>query len=350
MSVVLSLGTWKLRVLSAKFSENSFLIDDIFEVKTPKPLIEGVFASYSINEELLGMTLKKIPSSLRSRIDRVILPDQFVTFKFSEISKPVGADEKERKYLAWRIRESLPESLTCESILDYQVLDVFETEDSPTGQILSVIIKENFINSLTKIFYENDIYPEHYEVDSINEINLYESIKKSSETDYCLMHLGNFCCNMSFIADSKLLFTRIFDRAGFHITENIAKYMNLDFEKAEEMKHSDTIIPGDQSIYRSEKFSYDFFNSVFNEFLQEIEMTYRSFDGKHQDHKKRDLVLAGGSASLKGLPEFLSRMLNIRCSVFSLSDDFYSLGKRVKKEYKISEYMSCLGSVSGDEQ
>lgn len=350
MSVVLSLGTWKLRVLSARFLENKFLVDDMFEVKTPIPLIEGVFASYIINEELLQKTLRKIPKKLRNKIDKIILPDQFVTFKYSEINKPVGADENERKYLAWRIKESLPESLTNESVLDYQITEIVENEDIPVGHILSVIIKESFINSLIKIFYENDIYPEHFEVDSINELNLYESVQRNSSNDYCLMHLGHYCCNMNFVANNRLFFSRVFDRAGFHITENIAKSFKIDFASAEEKKHREKLIPTDQDFYNSKNFSYDFFNTVFNEFFKEIEMTYRSFDGKYHDYKKRELILAGGGASIIGLPEFLSRMLNINCSVFKLPEEFYSIGKKVSKGYNISEFTSCLGSVSGDVQ
>jgi type IV pilus assembly protein PilM len=369
MTVILDIGTWKVRLFSGEKLDKGFYIDDLFEFKTENSVLKGVFASGEVNSGYLKQIISGFPKKYTHKISRVIIPDQFVTFKFSEIAKPLCSDEKEKSFLGWRIKESLPPSLTSYSLIDFQITQIIEKDTGPSGQILSILIKEEFLNTLAEVFNEIKVIPDFYEVNSINEANLYDYLIESkrnvkfdiSQSDkfniekkdlahtenYCVMHIGNFCCNMTFFINQKPVFSRVFDRAGYHLTQNISNYLNIDFSAAEMRKHSDSFLPENKKFYESNDFSYDFFQHVFGEFFKEIEMTIRSFESKHSDEKFTKLIIFGGGSLTKGLSNFLTRLLNVNCTVFELEKNYFTMGKKVKDNLNINEFAACLGSLAG---
>ncbi len=115
-----------------------------------------------------------------------------------------------------------------------------------------------------------------------------------------IVDLDAFRSSLVMVEDGNLQFTSTVPIAGNNFTENIAKILGVSNVKAEEIKKKVGI--ANTADYPNIKIAL---LPVLNNLSAEIKSILR-FHGEHSGKQVKKILLAGGAARLKNLPEFLS--------------------------------------------
>lgn len=331
----IDIGTWAIRIGRLTEGREGPVFDMFHEIPyrtdAPAPL-KGVFAQYEVSRESLqeytGQILRQ--AGLGSIEAAVTIPDQFCSVKYLELPRAYLSDDQSRDYLIWRIREQLPSTLASECVMDFQLLGPMERDGENFSRIMVVLIKEPLVNELALAMSQAGIVAPWFSINSIDCHNLIdrtamgagdqEELQGVEPACQCLLHTGHFGCHLIFHSRGTPVYSRLFDRAGYHFSQNLAALRDVSFEDAERIKERECLIPSELSAYGDSQLDFSGFQHLFAEYLREIDMTFRSFRGKFPDRDLSSIILCGGSSALGGLAEFLERMLKLPCSLLSLSD------------------------------
>jgi type IV pilus assembly protein PilM len=140
--------------------------------------------------------------------------------------------------------------------------------------------------------------------DACANFNCYDRQPEAQETGLkILLDIGAKSTGINILCDGELMFTRAVFFGGSDFTRAIAENLNLSFEDAEEIKleygfsqrekGSDSKI--DEALERS-----------FERLTNEINLTLGSFFSQHRFLPVESVILFGGGALLRGLPEYLA--------------------------------------------
>lgn len=127
--------------------------------------------------------------------------------------------------------------------------------------------------------------------------------------------IGSKSTEICLIDNGLLRLSHDFETSGSSITKALSSGMNLDTEKAEEMK----IKQGMSSV--SERKIIDSIMPLIDMIIFEIERTASNYQQK-TGRKTQRVILSGGTANLPGLVDYLSNHLGM---VVSVADPFFGL-------------------------
>ncbi|PKK90947.1 MAG: hypothetical protein CVV64_04035 [Candidatus Wallbacteria bacterium HGW-Wallbacteria-1] len=361
----LDLGTWAIRIGSLSERRDGSVIDMLHETRYD-PLddmpLKGVFAQFEVNRDSLQKYTRQIlqTAGIKTIEAPVSLPDQFFSVKYLDIPRAYVSDEQSREYLGWRIRELLPSTLASESVMDFQLLGPsLERDGESLNRVMVVLMKEQLVNDLAATMFSAGLNISYLTMNSQDCHNFLDNVNYSPDHEAedsvvdefcdCLLHTGNFGCHLTFISGGVPLYSRLFDRAGFHFTQNLSSVRSIDLCDAGKLKHSDVFISEKIHDYQNSNFDFVDFQHVFAEYLREIDMTFRSFRGKFPDREIRRVIMSGGSSALKGMKDFLGRMLRIPCTIISSPDHIRLELKESLQggDYSILPFASLCGLLTG---
>lgn len=134
-------------------------------------------------------------------------------------------------------------------------------------------------------------------------------------------------------------FTVTVDVGGEALTTAVMKHFNVDAEEAEKIKNTRGFLEGGDN-----RELYETLMATISVFKDEVErhITYwnSSYEKGFTSHPVKSIILVGGNANLKGLPEYLSRSLslparvgNVWTNAFSLDQYVPSLPRTLSLEY-----------------
>ncbi|RLC50227.1 MAG: pilus assembly protein PilM, partial [Candidatus Cloacimonadota bacterium] len=128
-----------------------------------------------------------------------------------------------------------------------------------------------------------------------------------------------FKTNMVIYGPKAKLFARDIGWAGFHFTKDIMKRRKCNFEEAEKYKMEFGLKKEKESAGKETSLlSLDISEKTTEEQItQEIKRSLRYYVKEAGNSDFRKVLLLGGSAKLKGLPEYLGEQLNIPVEVFN---------------------------------
>jgi type IV pilus assembly protein PilM len=122
-----------------------------------------------------------------------------------------------------------------------------------------------------------------------------------------IVDIGASATNIAVMVDGIPLINRSIDVGGGTITKAIAQSLNIDADRSEQFKRDFGISTGQQSVSQVPKTIEFVVSSIINE-IRFVLNLYRS-QGRTPVEK---IVLAGGSAFLLNLPEYLEKILSIK--------------------------------------
>ncbi|MFA5106772.1 MAG: pilus assembly protein PilM [Patescibacteria group bacterium] len=256
---------------------------------------------------------------------------------FSVFSAIISLPNMSRKELVsavrWEAKKFVPMPIE-EMILDWKVLDEQKNdgaapkaepapankktgEPAAAGKNLNILLTaapRNLVQRYLNIFKELNVKLVGLETEAFA---LERSLIGHDKSAVMIVDIGGLNTNVCVMRDSIPLLNRSIDVGGETITRTIANGLNVDLERAEQFKRdfgmSTDESGGQQQIPKTIEFVI---SSIVNEIKYCFNLYHNQSLGPTDANKAIEkVILIGGSAFLPSLPEYLSKVLNMRVYV-----------------------------------
>lgn len=353
----LDIGTWGVRYAGLRTGGPKPVLENYHEIRFEEGILSGVFAQPKVKIHEIEARLREIAAVVRIPIEGVpvVLPDQFFSMKIVDVPGSSSGGDAGRDYTRWRLKQHLPAALIADCLIECHTIGPVETDQGAVIRVLAVLVKEKFLNSVAEAVISAGVSPTYFDLNSLGVHNLLShgmaslvvdqpptgsatvsaaqqvgspapAVQQKNESDHCVIHAGHWGCNVLFFGGSKLLFSRLFDRAGVHFTRNTAAFLGIEAFAAEELKKTRQFLPSSSAGIRTAEFDFLGFQEVFGEFLKEIDMTFRSFRSRFPGFEPDRVILSGGSALVPNMNRFLSSLTGSKVDVIDPSSIVHAGG------------------------
>ena len=213
-----------------------------------------------------------------------------------------------------------------DTVIDQQIID---TTDGVTT-VLAVMCRKDHIEAYLNGLKELDIEPKVIDIDYLSFMNLVPFLKftdgdpKTSDAKKkadggsarLILDIGHMKTSIVLFNEGRILTARTIRMGGRFFTDYLQKSLNVTFNEAQRLKHAVSRIDlVKHSAHTQEHSREDLMVSrqiglAVNELVKELIRTLHSF--KAQERVVPDsIILTGGSAVIKNLPEYLEEVLEI---------------------------------------
>lgn len=276
------------------------------------------------------------------------IPD-FASF-FTNIDLPPMTKEEIPQAVRFEARHYVPLPL-AEVTLDWSVIEgKLNSEKKTPLKILLVAVPNDVINQYRQIVVLSNLELKGLEVEVFG---LVRSLIKDDKRTIALLDIGAQSTTVNIIDQGVLKLSHSFDVAGNELTQVLAKALDIDYSKAEELKKShglkSLISPeGDQEIPLITKKVGNILKPLIDLILTETKRTSQNFY-RTKGKKAQKVILAGGSALLPGLKEYFYQDIKTEVEIGNpFSDISYppileDLLKKMAPSYAIAVGMALQG-------
>lgn len=267
------------------------------------------------NQSALAVLLKEMLKQARATTDKVVaaLPS-FAVFT-SIISLPVMTEKDLLAAIRWEAKKFVPMPLD-EMILDWRILKggirpqenknaktAPETQ-KPKGKDLKILLTaapKGLVKRYLTTFKEANLQLVSLETEAFA---LERSLIGSDPSPVLLIDIGTNATDMSVIVNGIPQLNRSIDVGGEAMTRAIMNSLTIDHARAEQFKRDFGLnrTTANDQVPRTMEF-------VIGSIINEVKYCLNLYQSQEPLPVEK-IVLAGGSAFLAGLPEYLSRVLN----------------------------------------
>lgn len=223
-------------------------------------------------------------------------------------------DDELESALFFEAKKHIPIS-GSDMVLDYQVLSVEEKTNNMN--ILLAATSKDVLNQHSQILSTAGLNPHLVDIDSLAVANSFALNAFVEDGVYVLLNLGAHRTNMVIWGPDAKFFARDIPWGGYNFTRDIMRKRQLEWADAENYKFEHGLMddpnnPVVQTISMldiSEK-------STEDAIVEELRRSLRFYVKEAGNSDFRKVYLMGGSAKLKGLPEFIQDKVNVPTEVF----------------------------------
>ncbi|HPR17621.1 MAG TPA: type IV pilus assembly protein PilM [Candidatus Cloacimonadota bacterium] len=264
------------------------------------PVISGLLKSLKINPK----KVKHIVSSIGG-----------VNTSIKQIKTIFLPDEELESALFFEAKKHLPIS-GSEMILDYQVLGVEEKTNNMN--ILLASSTKEILNEHSSILTTAGLTPGIVDLESLAVANSFALNTYVEEGIFIILNMGMFKTDMVIYGPQVKFFTREISWGGYHITKDIMKERNMNYADAEEYKIKHGLLAEKKVSNDDSLMALDITEkSAIEMIIQEVKRSLRFYVKEAGNSDFRKILLVGGTAKLKGLPEYLTDQLKLEAEVYN---------------------------------
>jgi len=164
--------------------------------------------------------------------------------------------------------------------------------------------------------YENIINSSGLDLRSIDieTFPLVRSLIGNDPGNFIIVDIGSRACNIVLVEKGSIKINRNIDAGGKDLTRIISRSMQIDYERAEDMK-----VSGNDFFSKDSYVNFSTLDSIINEVSRTIRSHYKD-DGVSSVN---GIILSGGTAGLTGISEYFQERLKIPTSI---GDPFKRVG------------------------
>ena len=206
-------------------------------------------------------------------------------------------------------------------VVDYHILGQNPKEIDKIDIIL-VATTQKIIKAHNAIIKACGLKNPIFDADPLALLNCYRFNYDSLENNVDVMlNIGLQNTTIMVYGENQEIFTREIAIAGHHITSDIMKLKNLDYHSSEDLKISEGVDCFNSSDNQVEESSIQVSQrNILSELSDEIRKTLRYYMKSKVGVSYNKFYISGGTASMKGLSDFLNTSLNVD---FVTLDPFY---------------------------
>lgn len=263
-------------------------------------------ADISKNQTVYGQTLANLVAQAHVSTEYAIGALPAVSAFTTVMDLPAMSKKELDSAIHWEAKKLIPLPLEKMSLDWHLVATIPDPEN--TGKTMMRIIAtaatKDIINNSLAIFKQANLKLIGLET----EISaLMRALITRNDPTTMIMDIGATNTNIAIFEQGIPVITRNIDIGGRTIDLNISNSMNVNIERAQQFKSSfgPTIGTGpEHPVSKAIQFSLD------NLILREIRPLLSAFQSAHKTSVQK-IILAGGAAHLKNLPEYLVQALHI---------------------------------------
>lgn len=272
-------------------------------------------------QQRIVAALKSILRQSRVGSNRVVAAMPSFAVFTSIISLPEMSKKDLFSAVRWEAKKFVPMPLE-EMVLDWRLLQKQPPADSghtaasrepgtggrPAGpksmKVLLTAAPKNLVRRYIEIFRACDLQIVSLETEAFA---LQRSLIGAERVPTMIVDIGAVATDVSVIVDGIPLINRSIDVGGDTITKAVANSLSVDLERAEQFKRDFGIASTRGGVAEIPK-AIDF---VISSIVNEIRYVINLFRAQ-EERPIEKLILAGGSAYLPQLPEYLAKLLSMK--------------------------------------
>ena len=262
-----------------------------------------------IDEKELAEMIKRIlqEAGVRNRRARFSIP-VYSSFSIA-IDLPPMPKEEIAAAIPFEAKRYIPVPI-AEVVLDWSVISPLKKNikgnKEPSGpeqiQVLLVAVPKEVINRYNRIAQLTGLQIQGLEAETFS---LARSLVGNDISSILLVDTGARSTNISIVDEGYVRLTHNLEMGGAEVSRSLAQRMNISIEEAEEIKKASQAPQAEVEaiIY-----------SIFDLIVTEIRKIINRYQIKYQ-RKIEKCILAGDGSRVMGLPDYLSRQLNLEVSL-----------------------------------
>ncbi|MBT4332935.1 MAG: type IV pilus assembly protein PilM [Candidatus Cloacimonetes bacterium] len=315
-SIGLDIGNHSIKMVHLKKTHHGYKLLNCESLSTIPEGIEPVFSDLSPDRygpilAQLIKTMKLKPKKIKHLVSS-IGGDNTSIKQIKTIFLP---DEELESALFFEAKKHLPIS-GAEMNLDYQVLNVEEKTNNMN--ILLASSTKALLTDHSNALSSAGLAPGIVDLESLAVANSYIFNTEEEEGVYVILNVGAFKTNMIIYSTASKFFARDIAYGGHNFTKDIMKKQKISYEEAERYKIENGLKESDTKKDKTSIIALDITEKNTAELIaQEVKRSLRFYVKEAGNSDFRKILLVGGSANLKGLPEFITEQLQIPAEVFN---------------------------------
>ncbi len=305
-SLGIDIGTSNIKIVELSNSggtttlENYGILETYGYLDRPNAAIQSSY--FKIVEETTSDLLKKLLKSLKPRTKQAVISLPIFS-SFVTIFEIPLTDEKEiSRAIPFEAKKYIPLPLE-ELTVDWAIINdnVRQTKNF-SSKILLIAIPKDLIQRYQRIAKDVGLDVTAFELESVS---LARSLMGQDKSPALILDVGSQSTNVAIVENGYLVSNENLTTAGSEITHVIAQGLGVSKERAEEFKRVKgfNVEPQEAEVVNLMLPVIDYFG---NEISRSINI-YKEKTGV--DIKK--VILAGGTANLPGLENYLARQLEL---------------------------------------
>lgn len=298
------IGTSSIKIVELSKKREKYKLENYGEVKTTA-LYKKSFRTFK--EHILLLSTKDIATGIKAIIEEAKIKTKDVNFTIPDFSSfftsfdlPPMAAKELAQAVRYEAHRHIPLPLT-EVVLDWTIIEgeANNKKDKKKLKILSVAIPKGVVEQYQQIATLSELKLRALEAEVFA---LSRAAVREKERVIGLVDIGAQSSTVSIIEKGILKTSHSFDASANELTEVVARVLNIDYQKAEELKKKQGLLSVGGEIEEKEEIR-EILSPVIDLILQELNKITEDFyriEGKELDK----IVLAGGSAFLPGLKDY----------------------------------------------
>lgn len=308
----IDIGSSALRVVEVSGWGDRKTLKNYGELRI-RTLYDKPFRSFEKNALLLSTN--DIARAIRGIMEESGIKERNAIFSISDYSSfftnfvlPSMKEEELEDAIRFEARRHVPLPLS-EVVLDWQLLEKRKNKND-SYRVLLVAVPKEIIHHYEEIARLAKLKLFAMETEVFGGIRVH---LKSEKYPAVLIDVGSHTTTCSVVYKGLLYMSHSVDTGGNSFTERVARAFSLDYDAAEIKKREEglSVVSGDVRILIP----------VADTILLEVKKLMENFQ-RQEKEEIRKIVLAGGSASLKGFDEYLEQQTRLKTEII---DPFQNL-------------------------
>jgi len=268
---------------------------------------------------LLKAALKE--GKIKTRNSSFSIPafSSFISF----VTMPRVKKEDVRKALTAEAQKFIPVSLE-EVVLGWEVIDepdqkeIANIRDQNKMKVLLLAVPRDIVARYKEIAEGSGLKLNNLEVEAFP---LLRSLTTNYQKNFVILDIGSRVCNILIVSNGSLRGARNIGLGGDDLTEILARSIDITYDRAEELKKNEGLL---------NKQVAELLTPALGNIIDELKRVVAIYKSKNPNKEIQEVVLSGGSASLKGITELFSNRLGITTTIgdpwkkLTVSDDIKS--------------------------
>lgn len=346
--ISLDIGIKNTKVALGKHEKNKIQIDRAIVVDTPIHVIED---GNIVDKQRLGSELQSTLGINSIKTKEVICTTNSTSIINREITIPKADDSELKTMVEFEIQQYLP--ITMEDyIIQHKVLEVVKDESSDRTveklRVLVVVYPKHIAEGYFEVLKEADLKPKVLDINfnSINKL-LVDGVEINGEKynikdTIAVVDMGAENLAVNIFSNGQLDFSRMTTSGGSVIDKNIAMRYDITLQEAEKMKKQHCNLFDENNPQKLEELN-NIIKEDVNSWMEEINRIIQFYRNKKLGNKVDKIFIYGGSSRLKGIEEYMSKILNIPVNKIKSMSNII-LGKDVDKE-QLDIYLNAIGAI-----
>lgn len=327
ITVGLEIGTASVKAVELIHKKNGYKLRKLIKVDIPSPE-KGLWQREARTVETIGNLVHKYKIDTK----RVVSGIGGEAIIVRRIRMPSMKDEEIEQAMRWQAEEYIPYPIDQMCLASHVIERGLKGEKREEMSVILVGAKKEIIDEHLRLLHKIGIFPQAVDVNAFALFNIFQLSKPQEMDETALLEIGHTTTTIVLLDKSGPFLIRNINLGGFHITQTIAKELNVNYQVAQEMKERygiTTAYAGKTSSIDEEE-PEEIKEKETNEILldkairksmgdmvEEIFHSFEYYTSQREEARVKKVILSGGSSCLKNIDKFLSEELGVPVEVIN---------------------------------